>query len=68
MIDVLGSDKQCAHDRNWTKCVLPCTVGTNNLFQIFDTSLDILLNVDVCILLRVLVQVQGFPSNATLFQ
>jgi hypothetical protein len=26
------------------------------------------LNLGVCILLRVLDQVQGFPSNATLFQ
>jgi hypothetical protein len=28
----------------------------------------IILNLGVCILLRVLDQVQGFPSNATLFQ
>jgi chemotaxis receptor (MCP) glutamine deamidase CheD len=31
-------------------------------------TFTVILNLCVCILLRVLDQVQGFPSNATLFQ
>jgi hypothetical protein len=45
------------------KCVF--VIG---MFNDSDELLLLLLNLGVCILLRVLDQVQGFPSNATLFQ
>jgi hypothetical protein len=41
----------------WSKARPVCKAGNLNI-----------LNLGVCILLRVLDQVQGFPSNATLIQ
>jgi hypothetical protein len=40
----------------------------SNISKLAKQSALLTLNLGVCILLRVLYQVQGFPSNATLFQ
>jgi hypothetical protein len=43
-------------------------VGCSKVFTLGFTNKIFILNLGVCILLRVLDQVQGFPSNVTLFQ